>query len=363
MQMIRAWPYQQHKDDRTLFYIALVVIVMHLVLVISSMFLEGEPLPKVVKERLVVKTINLKQERIAPAPMVKPIAIETVPSKPIVVEPTLAAPPPQEVEIKKVEAEEPVPTPTTPAPEPISIEKTKLTAPKPEVKPPQPKKAVEKPKAKTTPQSKPKPKAPSAKKAETSKKLPTKSSSTAKTANKSTFAKKESGAGSTTAAKKPAPAVPKPDPVAEAAKEKRRQLLANVQKSINKVDRSGTFNSTSAASKAISTAMPATIDVLQVEALPIFGEEQLTPLEVSYYEELAHRLKLLLRLPEYGEVVVKLTLDRAGKFMNVVSVGSKSEANKSYIEKALPTLKYPSFNKNFQGLDQYTFVLSLSNDL
>ena len=85
--------------------------------------------------------------------------------------------------------------------------------------------------------------------------------------------------------------------------------------------------------------------------------------EVSYRDELANRLKLLLRLPEYGEVKVKLTIERSGKIAKVLIISSESSANRKYIEKTLPGLTFPQFGTRFGDVDQYTFSITLGNEL
>lgn len=85
--------------------------------------------------------------------------------------------------------------------------------------------------------------------------------------------------------------------------------------------------------------------------------------EAGYRDELANRLKLLLRLPEYGVVQVRLTVNRRGLVQKVEIVASESDVNKNYIEKALPELAFPPFGNNFPGNENHTFLISLNNEL
>ena len=96
--------------------------------------------------------------------------------------------------------------------------------------------------------------------------------------------------------------------------------------------------------------------------MPTAELKELNDKEIGYRDELAGRLKLLLRLPEFGEVKIKLTLSRAGKVAKVSIVSAESAANRTYIEKTIPTLSFPSFGNNFGTLPEYTFLISLSND-
>lgn len=101
---------------------------------------------------------------------------------------------------------------------------------------------------------------------------------------------------------------------------------------------------------------------LEIDGMPVDAKGLVGP-ELTYQEELIGRLKLLLRLPEYGLVRVKLTLERSGKVKQLTVTNAESSKNKSYIEKTLPTLTFPAFGNNFSGQDSFTFSLNLSNEL
>ncbi len=330
-------------DDRSLLLIALAVTLTHVALLLwVSFYADLSPPPKSV-ERLVVKTIQLDEYK-------HPIAASP---KPLPVLPTPPPPPPPV--IPEPAAATPIPEPTAAAPEPVKIEETAVESPKIEPKElpaepePQPKpqkkqapktakpavqKAKEVPKTKQVPKSQPQQK--------TSQPQPKKPSAVKET-------KKEniSAVNSKAEAAKN-----------EAAKAKRRALLANAQKNIAQIEKNH-----DKLSENQSAAMPAQIDSLQVETFFAETGAQLNSQEIGYYDELASYLKLKLRLPEYGEVKLKLTLDRSGRFVKVTIVNSKSERNRKHVEKTLATLKYPSFSGNFGNLAQYTFVIALSNDL
>jgi hypothetical protein len=238
---------------------------------------------------------------------------------------------PQPVKVKPA----PLPPPA-PTPEPEVVEAGPITA-EPETPSGTP---IEPPKPKQTPQPKPKPR-PQPKKTE-KKKQP--------------VAEKKA---------KPAPIAEKkkvetkPKPV-DRAQIKNRELLAKAQESIAKIKASsGTIG-------AGKTAKRSELQVPQLEAIPKIGEEEMAGWsigEVGYRDELASRLKLQLRLPEYGEVKVKLTLARVGRFVKVFIVSSESKTNRQYIEKTIPTLTFPPFGQHFDNKDEYTFSITLSNDL
>jgi|LakMenEpi03Aug12_release.lakeMendotaPanAssembly.Ray.scaffolds.fasta_scaffold126784_2 outer membrane biosynthesis protein TonB len=89
--------------------------------------------------------------------------------------------------------------------------------------------------------------------------------------------------------------------------------------------------------------------------------EHLSAGEESYRAELAARLKLLLHLPEPGEVKLKLTLDRSGNFISMDIASKSNSRNMQYLEKILPSLTYPAFDNHFKGLSNYTFSITLSH--
>ena len=169
--------------------------------------------------------------------------------------------------------------------------------------------------------------------------------------------------------KKPAAVKEKPTPSIQDAKikaeqealqEQQRKLIAAAQESMAKMDK-GRANLTIVKSN-LAVATPVAIKDLQIEALAS-DTNSMTVGEKSYRDELAGRLKLLLKVPEHGEVQLKLTLDRSGKVLKVTITKSVSQLNRSYIEKNLPTLKFPSFGKHFDNKLDYTFNIQLSNEL
>lgn len=344
----RSYFYPKQKD-RSLLYIACAVTVVHLAFMIWAAFTTNEKIILIKPpERLVVKTIDLKPVRqqtqihAAPPPPAPEPIIESVPEP-------LPEPIPEPV-VKEVAAvvEEPIAEPDIeliPVPEPL-VEKPK---PKPaEVKKPQPKKETPK-------QPKKKPEV---------KKNPPKAK---KETPKKPDVKKETPKEKPKEVKKPAapkkvPDKPKVDTQAEIARVKQRELLAKAQQSIANIDKTrGKIANAKNSDLLTATALPGRIDSLQVDALP--NAEPLTPREMGYRDELASRLRLLLKLPEHGEVKVKLTLERSGKVANLVIVNSQSAVNKTYIEKKVPGLSFPAFGNNFEGESQYTFIIALSNEL
>lgn len=92
-------------------------------------------------------------------------------------------------------------------------------------------------------------------------------------------------------------------------------------------------------------------------------EADFTPQERTYYDELVSRLKLSLKLPEYGQVKLSLCINRAGSVVRVTDVKCKSSKNRDYIQKTLPKVHFPPFGQNFSGEKEHTFRLTLTNEL
>lgn len=146
-----------------------------------------------------------------------------------------------------------------------------------------------------------------------------------------------------------------------AEKQRQQKLVAKAQESIAKI----TGSRDKIPSKtANSTPVLHAITHLEIDSLSeIKGDISLSRYEMSYREELASRLKLLLRLPEYGDVKVNLTLDRTGKVSKVAIVNADSMVNRKYIEKTLPGLSFPAFGTHYASAAEYTFSITLSNEI
>lgn len=148
-------------------------------------------------------------------------------------------------------------------------------------------------------------------------------------------------------------------PKATTSKTKQKELIADAQKSIDQISKAR--DKLKASSEKTAPTLKK-IENLQIETFTSESGHSLSSQEESYYDELASRLKMLLRLPEYGEVKIKLTINRIGKFVKLAVVNSKSPVNRNYIEKTIPSLKFPAFENNFPGKEEFTFILAMSNE-
>jgi len=155
--------------------------------------------------------------------------------------------------------------------------------------------------------------------------------------------------------KKEAPSKPKPKPqekktaVVRKVDEKpvpkvdtkQQALLAKAQESISKI-------------QAKQAMIPAVV--------PVVASSEEQDEEGSYRDELVSRLKLFLKLPEYGEVKILLTLDRTGRVVALKVLNAESAINRQHVESHLSTFSFSRFGDNFPGEQQHTFTLVLRND-
>lgn len=99
------------------------------------------------------------------------------------------------------------------------------------------------------------------------------------------------------------------------------------------------------------------VEAMQIDSLEGGVEDH------GYYTLIATALRQHLRLPEYGEVKVHLCLGCQGTVVQVNIVSAQNESNRRYVEKVLPSVKFPPFGKAFQNEKEHTFTITLANDL
>ncbi|KIC70860.1 energy transducer TonB [Candidatus Protochlamydia amoebophila] len=150
----------------------------------------------------------------------------------------------------------------------------------------------------------------------------------------------------------------------EAALKKEQQLLAKAKENLAKIGEAKQKSNSTTPTKIGESPILKQVQNLQIDTLPQGNSVQgeLNGRDSSYRDEIAQRLKLFLKLPDYGSVQVKLTIDRTGKIAQISIVKSESSKNQQYIEKNLPTIYFPAFGTRFEGLSQYTFLVTLNND-
>ena len=84
--------------------------------------------------------------------------------------------------------------------------------------------------------------------------------------------------------------------------------------------------------------------------------------QTSYADALPEYLHEELRLPEYGEVKMQITLRSDGSVVRLVVLHAASAKNRGYLERCLPGLHFPPFYGALVGVKEQTFVLTFCND-
>lgn len=147
-------------------------------------------------------------------------------------------------------------------------------------------------------------------------------------------------------------AAPKPEAKKVPIADRKADLIAKAKASFNKVDTAPKKNSPEPFQK-IS---------LQTESITISSPGFLSEKETSYRNELAARLKLLITLPDKGQINMRLTLNREGKVADVEILSSEGPNNANYLKKALPKLQMPPFGNLFANKEQYSFTITLKGE-
>lgn len=359
-----------------LYAIAFFVILAHLFLLQLGTLWNPSPSPPKIPSKVLVQTIHLKPfEKPSAPPAAFPASFipskESIPAiQPIKEAPVSEPPPMPEIPIKKEEElafQEIKPMelapPTAPAqPVPPVIKKEKPAAPLPAPKPAAVKKS---PIEKAAPVKKPmdaKKKNPTA--AETEKSKLEIEKQKAKEAEKKRQLEKAE------ADKKRAQELERKRQQEEAAAEevKRKQdqlLVAKAKENLAKLNET---RSKPPSSTPLFDAAPVPKELTQLHVDAILledsgNQEKWSAFEVSYRDEIAFRLKKGLRLPDYGSVKIKITLDRMGKVLKVETLRCENAKNKAYAETTIPSLVFPPFGQRFSELSQNTFAFVLENDL
>lgn len=349
----------EKQGDASFFWIACGVCVIHL-LAIGLSFLSFHPPLQESRQKIVVKTVKLNPQ----LPPLTPI--------------TSSLPQP-------IKQEEPLPLPVPPvSPEPAKLEEAKdkselpIESVQPVIVPPvetQPTPAPEAPKKKevakasshsdSKPQIKPVPEPKPVSKETKKPAVPKQPAPVKKTPPAPPKPPKTSKPTPEEIAAKEAERARQQELIAaqEQAKARQRESLAKAKENIAKIKETSDKINTPKLVNLDQTEIPKQIEKLQIDALPTgtAGSVELSSKEMNYRDEMAYRLQLALKLPEYGEIKIKLTVERSGKVAQVQIVTSESPKNRQYIEKTVPSLIFPAFGNNFAHSSQYTFLITLNN--
>jgi outer membrane biosynthesis protein TonB len=343
------------KKEPSTFAVAACVTLLHgvLFLIISLQMQSSPVVPQ--KERLIVKTVQLE-------PKIVPIRV--IPEKVLAMEESVVISPIEEPVVIKPPEEKAAPTRIQEEPIPDQKVIKEEIKPKSEEKKPK----IETPKKKEDSSLKsPPPKKKTVKKevAEKPKTVEKKITSKApQKKKKETEVNKKKAIATAPLAKNPGPSAEekKRAEEREARLAKQKTLLARAKESIAKIDTHHDTLPSNESMTSLSFGSLKSIENLKIDALPS-GDIKgvLSDPESSYIAELKHRLELMLRLPERGDVKVLLTLNRSGTVEKVDIVNTKSDINKKYVESKLPQVTFTNFGTNFANHEKYTFQITLKN--
>lgn len=338
------------KQNPLLFVIVLVVIALHLLLLgLGTFWHPAQPTPKP-RSKVAVQTVRLKpiQSETTQGKTSIPAALpipSVTPAVPLPIEQPKVVPP-----ASQLVKEDPLPSPVTSNPVTQKEEAPPTLKPAPQ----------------ETPKKNTKQTAPVKKSSEPAKKANNNDSVKSKQAEQAEKKRQQEQAEKKRqqelAEKKRQQEIAAAQ---EAARQKEQALLAKAKENLAKMSETRDKINTSSSVNLESTNLPKEIVSLHVDALPLGGSEgsgEWGTKETSYKDEIAYRLKMALKLPDYGAVKIKLTLSRTGKVVKIEIVKSESNKNKAYVENKIPTLLFPSFGQKFQGEPHYTFEFLLQND-
>lgn len=151
--------------------------------------------------------------------------------------------------------------------------------------------------------------------------------------------------------KAPAPAVAKKTAPAKKVEKKTVTTSAPSAKSDAIAKARKALSNLNKVTPTTTTTTPTAIETLSIEGLE--GD--------SYISEIVVKLQKGLKLPEFGEVTVELTLEKSGKVLDLVVKDAKSLSNKMYVEKTLPSLKFPIFEGSLKHENNHTFIFVLNS--
>lgn len=84
-------------------------------------------------------------------------------------------------------------------------------------------------------------------------------------------------------------------------------------------------------------------------------------IEGDYREQIVATLDRRMRLPEYGEIDLHLTLNRQGQIMKIEIDRSQNVTNQNYVLKTLPSMQFPRFFGPLERENTHTFYIQLRN--
>ena len=146
---------------------------------------------------------------------------------------------------------------------------------------------------------------------------------------------------------------PKPKPQPKRAPSKTQQALTKARESLANISRE------SDKVEEVHTEPNPELPQLRVDAEPA---QSVARVDSDYRDEMARRLRLILRLPDYGAVRVEVTIAKRGAVKSLEVVSAASEVNRAYIEQVLPTVTFAPIGSWFGNTNEKTFTITLEND-
>jgi len=96
----------------------------------------------------------------------------------------------------------------------------------------------------------------------------------------------------------------------------------------------------------VSVKPTLTVPVLSIPTPTPTPDSSTTTSSFSPTEIIGTFLRDCLELPEFGEVKLRLTLDKSGRLLDLEILEAKSEKNAQFLKNRLPELEFPWLNEN-----------------
>lgn len=145
-------------------------------------------------------------------------------------------------------------------------------------------------------------------------------------------------------------------------KQKNQEKLAASSESISKIQQQLSKIETKSLKNIPTVEIPNPLANMAIETMNGIDSTSSSSKEAYYRDRLANRLKMSLTLPEHGEVVIHLTLNRSGTVLRLQIVSSVNPSNRSYIERTIPSMVFSDFGNDFKGESQHTFIVALRSE-
>jgi len=114
---------------------------------------------------------------------------------------------------------------------------------------------------------------------------------------------------------------------------------------------------------AIKDAPKADIQIPKKVNLSIdYSLDEIKEENVNYYERLIYEMQMLLRLPEFGQIKMRLVINKNGSISDMEILSSKSKGNEAYLKRMLPTLEFPWFEEFCSKENRKQIIILFKNE-